>query len=79
LHDVAFISIGSDGIDGNTDAAGAIVDGGTVDHAFNIGLADKFLDENDSNTFLEAKEDCLVRTGPTGTNVNDLAVLVVLQ
>jgi glycerate-2-kinase len=80
MHDVAFVSIGSDGIDGNTDVAGAIVDGDTVEHALSMGLlADKFLDENDSNTFLEAEGDCLVHTGPTGINVNDLAVLVLLQ
>lgn len=79
MHDVAFVSIGSDGIDGDTDVAGAIVDGSTVENALSMGLmADKFLDENDSNTFLEAGGDCLVRTGPTGTNVNDLAVLVIL-
>jgi glycerate 2-kinase len=69
-------SVGTDGIDGPTDAAGAIVDGGTLDRARRLGLepAD-FLRGNDSHAFFEALGDLFV-TGRTGTNVGDLQVLL---
>lgn len=69
-------SIGSDGQDGSADAAGAIADPETVGRALAIGLsASEFLQENDSAGFFGAL-DGLVRTGPTGTNVNDVYVAV---
>lgn len=78
LPRVVFASIGSDGVDGNSNAAGAIVDGNTVNRALQKGLEpSKFLKENDSNTFFSRLGRCLLYTGPTGTNVNDLAVLLV--
>lgn len=70
---VALACLDSDGRDGGTDAAGALVDGATVDDR---GAARAALDDNDSGTYLGAR-DALVRTGPTGTNVNDVRVLVV--
>jgi glycerate-2-kinase len=68
---------GTDGTDGPTDAAGGIVDGGTVSRAAAAGLdARDHLDRNDSHPFLRAAGDLLV-TGPTGTNVGDLVVLLI--
>ncbi len=75
---VAIASIGTDGIDGPTDAAGAIADGQTTKRASDEGLnAREFLMNNDSYTFF-SKLDDLIFTGPTGTNVNDLAVMVIV-
>ncbi|MGD0329747.1 MAG: glycerate kinase [Nitrososphaeria archaeon] len=79
LPHIRFVSIGSDGIDGNSDAAGAIVDGFTISKALGIGFDPlKFLENNDSYTFLK-QLGCLIMTGPTGTNVNDLSFLMVLK
>jgi glycerate-2-kinase len=71
-------SLSTDGIDGPTDAAGAIVDGKTLVKAAKIGLApEEYLVENDSYHFFSKLSD-LIFTGPTGTNVNDVSVIVVL-
>lgn len=72
------ISVGSDGIDGPTDAAGALVDTTTLARARAQGMRDPahYLDRNDSYTFFEQLGD-LVRTGPTATNVGDLQVLLL--
>jgi len=68
------LAVGTDGIDGPTDAAGACVDGGTVARARARGLdPDAALAATDSHPLLAATGD-LVRTGPTGTNVADLVV-----
>jgi len=73
----AFGSIGTDGIDGPTDAAGAIVDVTTAQRAAALGLDPRrFLDNNDSYQFFGALDD-LVRTGPTGTNVGDVQVALI--
>ncbi|WP_253738321.1 glycerate kinase type-2 family protein [Halohasta salina] len=69
---VVVAAIDTDGIDGPTDAAGAVVDCGTVED----GAAAAALANNDAYSVLEAA-DALVRTGPTGTNVNDLRIVVV--
>jgi glycerate-2-kinase len=75
---IVLASLSTDGIDGPTDAAGAVVDGRTVMRALKMGLApEKFLAENNSNRFFSRLGD-LVFTGPTGTNVNDVSVIVVL-
>jgi hydroxypyruvate reductase len=69
-------SIGTDGNDGPTDAAGALVDGSTLARAAALGLdAQRCLADNDSYTFFERLGD-LIQTGPTNTNVNDLILLV---
>jgi glycerate-2-kinase len=69
---VTFLAAGTDGIDGPTDATGAIVDGRSVPRGRGLGLDPAaFLDRNDANTYLAAVGDLLV-TGPTGTNVADL-------
>jgi glycerate-2-kinase len=71
-------SVSTDGIDGPTEAAGAIVDSYTLKRASALGLdAEKYLNNNDSNP-LFAKLGDLVLTGATGTNVNDITVIVVL-
>jgi glycerate-2-kinase len=71
-------SLSTDGIDGPTDAAGAVMDGKTVERALKMGLApERFLAENNSYRFFSRLCD-LVLTGPTGTNVNDVSVVVVL-
>ncbi|HLZ28806.1 MAG TPA: glycerate kinase [Chloroflexota bacterium] len=75
LKDVLLASIGTDGNDGPTDAAGAFVDGTTFDRAAALGLDPaSFLANNDSYTFFDRLGD-LIRTGPTNTNVNDLYLL----
>ncbi len=68
--DILFAAFGTDGIDGPTDAAGAIVDGGTVARAEGFDPA-AALDDNDAYPFLRASGDLLV-CGPTGTNVGDV-------
>ena len=72
----ALASVGTDGIDGPTDAAGAFVDDGTVERARRLGLDPAaFLAGNDSNRFFEALGDLFV-PGPTGTNVGDLQIFL---
>ena len=74
---VAAASIGTDGIDGPTDAAGAIVDSSTLARARAAGLAPgDFLDDNNAYAFFERLDD-LIKTGPTSTNVGDLQVILV--
>lgn len=76
LKDTVVISVGSDGTDGPTDAAGGVVDGSTLDALTGLGLdAEAYLADNDSYHALEACGS-LVKTGPTGTNVNDLTMLL---
>jgi glycerate-2-kinase len=71
-------SVSTDGVDGPTDAAGAIVDGNSLKRAAEAGLdPERFLAENDSYTFF-AKLNDLIITGPSGTNVNDISVIVIL-
>lgn len=71
------ISLATDGTDGPTDAAGGMVDGGTVARGAAQGLdARAFLDNNDAYPYLDKVGDLLV-TGPTHTNVNDLIAVVV--
>jgi glycerate-2-kinase len=74
---LALLAAGTDGIDGPTDAAGAFVDGDTVTRGQACGQsAQSALAENDSFSFFDA-EGGVLRTGPTGTNVMDLAILRV--
>ncbi len=71
-EDCFLLSCGTDGTDGPTDDAGALVDGGTLARAALDGLdADECLANADSGTLLAASGD-LIDTGPTGTNVMDL-------
>jgi glycerate 2-kinase len=78
LDGVVVASLSTDGVDGPTDAAGAIVDGKTLSRALREKLApEKFLAENDSYHFFEKLGD-LIFTGPTGTNVNDISLIIIL-
>ncbi|AFG35556.1 putative glycerate kinase [Fervidobacterium pennivorans DSM 9078] len=77
LENVVLCSFGTDGTDGPTDAAGGIVDGQTAQKIRKVGLSpENFLENNDSYNALKIAGDLLL-TGPTGTNVNDLIVLLV--
>ncbi|MEM6292210.1 MAG: MOFRL family protein [Myxococcota bacterium] len=68
------LSLATDGEDGPTDAAGAVVDGATVIRALEAGLdPDAYLKANNAYAFFDALDD-LLRTGPTGTNVCDLKI-----
>ncbi|HEX5706018.1 MAG TPA: DUF4147 domain-containing protein [Pyrinomonadaceae bacterium] len=70
------LSAGTDGVDGNSAAAGAFADDMTVRRAHELGLdARRFLDASDAYTFFDALGDALV-TGPTGTNVRDLRIML---
>ncbi len=72
-------SIGTDGVDGPTDAAGAVADTTTAFRAAVSGLHPvSFLDRNDAYHFFEALGD-LVITGPTGTNVGDMQILLAVR
>jgi hydroxypyruvate reductase len=75
--EAVFGSIGTDGIDGPTDAAGAIIDATTLTRAAAGGLDPAvYLRNNDSYHFFSALGD-LVHTGPTGTNVGDVQVALI--
>lgn len=74
LENVCIFSVGSDGTDGPTDAAGGIVTGDTAEKLrYDIR---KVLSDNDAYNALKSV-DALIMTGPTGTNVNDLTVLLI--
>lgn len=77
LETVCIFSFGSDGTDGPTDAAGGYVDGETAGDLMRIGYSlDDVLENNDAYTALKAVGG-LIMTGATGTNVNDLSVILV--
>jgi len=84
-HDfrVAFLTAGTDGQDGPTDAAGALADPGLVGRAAKngIGDAEAFLKDNDAYTFFSQVDQGrnLLKTGLTGTNVMDVHLLLVAQ
>jgi len=74
--DMVLAAFATDGIDGPTDAAGAIVTPHTASTARTRGVdLRKALDEHDAHTALD-RLDALIRTGPTGTNVNDLVIVL---
>lgn len=76
-QNMAIFSVGSDGTDGPTDAAGGYVDGDSYEALKNAGLSyEKILQDNDCYHGLQAI-DGLVLTGPTGTNVNDFWVALI--
>jgi glycerate-2-kinase len=78
MNGAVVASLSTDGVDGPTDAAGAIADGKTLDRAEKMELApEKYLVQNDSYRFFSKLGDLLF-TGPTGTNVNDVSVIVAL-
>ncbi len=78
LDKVVIASISTDGVDGPTDAAGALVDGETLRHSRELMLdAGMFMKNNDSFEFF-SRVGGLIYTGPTGTNVNDITIMIVL-
>ena len=77
LSNAALFSVGSDGTDGPTDAAGGFVDGATRQRLLEKGIhIDQVLLNNDAYHALQCT-DGLIFTGPTGTNVNDVTVGLV--
>lgn len=77
LDNVLIFSLGSDGTDGPTDAAGGFVTGSTLYDMKNAGISlEEYLENNDSYHFLE-KSKGLIFTGPTGTNINDVSVVLI--
>jgi hydroxypyruvate reductase/glycerate 2-kinase len=77
VEGITMLSAGTDGTDGPTDAAGAVVNGGTIGIAKGLGLdPGKYLEENDSYNFFK-KMGSLIITGPTGTNVMDIQIVVI--
>ena len=77
LKNVAIFSVGSDGTDGPTDAAGGYVDGDTYTQLLLQGIhSDDVLRNNDAYHALK-RCNGLIMTGPTGTNVNDISVLLI--
>ncbi len=77
IPNAAVFSVGSDGTDGPTDAAGGYADGKTLSRLAACGIdAQAYLEDNDSYHALAAC-DGLIFTGPTGTNVNDVAVVLI--
>jgi hydroxypyruvate reductase len=73
---IVALCAGTDGIDGNSPAAGALVDNSTLSRSRAIGLdAEDFLRRSDAYSFFVALGD-VIATGPTGTNVRDLRIMI---
>ncbi len=71
------LSAGTDGIDGNSEAAGALADAAGWERALELGLSlEDYLERNDAFRFFE-QTGGLIRTGPTGTNVMDIVILLI--
>lgn len=78
MDGVAVGSMSTDGVDGPTTAAGALADGTTLARSQKRGLDAKVaLSNNDSYSFFTKLGDAII-TGPTGTNVNDISIIVVM-
>ncbi len=76
-HSISMLSIGTDGVDGPTDAAGAIIDSKTTLNARKRKISpEEHLQNNDSYHFHE-QMDTLIKTGPTGKNLMDLQVVII--
>ncbi len=73
---IAVLSAGTDGIDGNSEAAGAVADGSSLRRAQALDLdVSEAMNQSDANTFFRALQDDVV-TGPTGNNVRDLRIVL---
>jgi glycerate 2-kinase len=71
-----FISFGTDGIDGPTNAAGAVIDMTTIKESeFSNLIWKKYLDNNDAYNFFKKTRNLII-TGPTGTNVADIQIFL---
>ncbi|MDH5447806.1 MAG: glycerate kinase [Candidatus Bathyarchaeota archaeon] len=79
VNGVVIASLSTDGIEGPTEAAGALADGKTITRSLEQKLnAKSFLANNDSYSFF-SKLDDLIFTGLTGTNVNDVSIIIALK
>jgi glycerate 2-kinase len=77
LEDAVLAALATDGGDGSSEGAGAVVTGETLERAQELGMEPgEYLRENDSDAFFKVLGDQVV-TGPTQTNVNDLVFLFV--
>ena len=77
LKNITLASIGTDGTDGPTDAAGAFADGNTVNRASALCLdVAEYLKKNDSYSFFKELADLII-TGPTNTNVMDIRIILI--
>jgi hydroxypyruvate reductase len=75
-RDIAVLSAGTDGIDGNSPAAGAVADGRTLERGQTSSLnADEAFRNSDAYTYFEKLGDAVI-TGPTGNNLRDLRILL---
>ena len=73
---ITVLSAGTDGIDGNSSAAGAVADGETLNRAKSLGLdPSAAFSQSDAHTFFSKLDDSIV-TGPTGNNLRDLRILL---
>ena len=77
LDHVAVFSVGSDGTDGPTDAAGGYVDGKTVDLLAKKGIKVEEILKDNNAYYALGQSGGLIKTGPTGTNVNDVSVVLI--
>ncbi|MBS1840197.1 MAG: DUF4147 domain-containing protein [Acidobacteria bacterium] len=76
---IAVLSAGTDGIDGNSPAAGAVADGSTLARAKSLGLSPRdFFSRSDAFSFFQELDDAIV-TGPTGNNLRDLRIFLALR
>ncbi|MCD8160381.1 MAG: DUF4147 domain-containing protein [Clostridiales bacterium] len=77
IPNAAILSVGSDGTDGPTDAAGGYADGDTWGELERLGIdVEAYLNNNDAYHALQAVQNLII-TGPTGTNVNDLSLVLI--
>lgn len=75
IQNIVLVTLATDGEDGNTDAAGAVVTGNTFDRSLMLGMdPESYLRNNDSYYFFHNLDD-LIKPGPTHTNVNDLVFI----
>ncbi len=76
MEKVSIVTFASDGEDGNSPAAGAIIDGNTCSRANQAGLdVDEYLSRNDTYTLFNKLHDA-IEIGSTGTNINDLVIVL---
>lgn len=75
-ENILFASVGSDGTDGPTDAAGGIVDSNTYEIMKENGISPENELKNNNSYYALSSADSLIITGPTGTNVNDLTIIL---
>jgi len=76
-HNLAFLSAGTDGIDGPTDVAGAVITNQTFRQALESDINPKqYLDNNDSYHFFQ-KAGGHIKPGPTGNNLMDLHIVLI--